>query len=182
MPTEWNSSETLAWTEHDGPGAPPSYPWAAMTGVAASLLAGSVVMMVGDSLCPEHRMWIQGLAGLAVVGSVASAIALIRRRVTAAYWAVIPAVCGIAIGVIDASHDPGRGQLIVVIFTAITIVAVLIALRTASVARWARRVEEQMIVSDIVTSAPPAAEATSVDTARDESPVRESVSKLPVER
>ncbi|HKY14573.1 MAG TPA: hypothetical protein VJM33_06575 [Microthrixaceae bacterium] len=159
-----------------------------MTGVAGSLLAGSLVLLLGDSLCPEHRMWIQGLAGLAVVGAVASSIALIRRRATAAYWAVIPAVCGIAIGVIDARHDPGRGQLIVVVFTAITIVAVLIALRTASVSRWAREAEEQMIVSDAVPSTPTARPAAPASTARTAAPVESvasvepQVTKLPVER
>ena len=136
----WRSSEVLAWTGGDGPGRPPRGPSVLLTGSLAAVLGVShVAMMLSDTLCPEHRAWVFGLAGGAFVASVVAVVGLLRGAASSALWTVVAASCGIAIGVIDATHDPGRGRLIALAFVVAAQVGAVVAGWQLVLWRWERR-------------------------------------------
>src|SRR3954453_22541188 len=110
---QWSSSEVLAFTERDGPGRPPEAPkrWMALT-VAGALGVVFTGVLFTDTLCAEHRAWVEGLATVALAGIVVAIVGLLRD------WAgpqIIPAVSaslGVSMGLIDAVHSPPRGRLV----------------------------------------------------------------------
>lgn len=136
---EWRSTEVLAWTEREGPGRPPAGPSrllpAAMAGALGVVLAG---MLATDALCPEHRALVQAIGGLAVVGSVVAIVALVRQSASAPVVAMLTAVAGVAIGFIDAVHDPARGTFIALGFGVVVLGACAVAWRHLRLARWER--------------------------------------------
>lgn len=135
----WRSTEVLAWTEREGPGRPPAGPSrllsAAMAGALGVVFAG---MMATDALCPEHRALVQAIGGFAVVGSVVAMVGLLRQSPTAPLVAMLTAVAGVAIGFIDAVHDPARGAFIALGFGLVVLGACAIGWRQLRLARWER--------------------------------------------
>ena len=111
---EWRRSETLAWTRRDGVTPPPPGVNRWFFGAIALSMAGVWIgMLAADTLCPEHRMWVQTLGLVASLSAVSSIFGLASQR----FWAPLAALastrcCGIAVGFIDAVHSPTRGALI----------------------------------------------------------------------
>jgi hypothetical protein len=137
--TSWRSDEVLAWTEREGPGRPPVGPhWMLCTALAATLGVIFVGMLGSDALCPEHRAWVEGLAGLALMGTVTAIAGLARGWSSAPLVTLLTAVGGVAIGFIDAAHDPTRGRLIALGFGVVTVLACWLAWRQLRLARWDR--------------------------------------------
>ena len=136
---KWRSTEVLAWTEREGPGRPPAGPSrllsAGMAGTLGVVLTG---ILATDTLCPEHRALVQAIGGLAIVGTVVAMVALLRQSPSAPLITLATALAGVAIGVIDAVHDPGRGTFIAVGFGLVVLGACVVAWRQLSLARWER--------------------------------------------
>ncbi len=137
----WASGPVLAWTEREGPGRPPAAPRRALCiGLAATLGVTFLGMLGTDALCPEHRAWVQGLAGLAVVGIVASIVGLVRGWPSAGLLTLLSAGAGVAIGFLDAAHDPTRGRMIALAFGVVAVLASWLAFRGLRLLRWDRSV------------------------------------------
>lgn len=138
---EWRTGYVLAWTESDGPGRPPAGPRRtlsyALAGAMGVVFSG---ILFTDTLCPEHRTWVQLLASVAFVGTVVAIVGLVREWASAAAWTLCSAVAGVAIGVLDAAHAPGRGRLVAAGFAVVAVGAAVLALSQLRVARWERRV------------------------------------------
>ena len=138
--TGWNSTEQLAWTGHDGPGRPPSATirplWLGLAAVLSIVFAG---LILSDSLCPEHRAWVQALGAVALIGTATSVVALLRGWAAAPVITLVSASAGVAIGVIDATHDATRGRAIAVAFGITIVGAAVLYARQLVAARWARR-------------------------------------------
>ena len=170
----WNSTEVVAWTEHEGPGRPPAGPRRALSlGLAATLGAVFIGMMSTDTLCPEHRAWVQALGSAALVGVVLAGIGLLRQWAVAPALTVASALAGVAIGFIDAAHAPTRGHIIAVVFAAVAIGATWLALRQVPLVRWDRAVRRELRPEPAVLSEvdpAPAPAATVVDDERSEAP------------
>ena len=136
---KWRSTEVLAWTEREGPGRPPAGPSRLLSaGMAGTLGVVFVGILATDALCPEHRALVQAIGGLAVVGTVVAMIGLVRQSPSAPVVTVATALAGVAIGVIDAAHDPGRGTFIALGFGLVVLGACAVAWRQLSLARWER--------------------------------------------
>ena len=136
---QWRSDEVLAFTEREGPGRPPAGPSEWMTGTLAGVLGLTFVgVLSSDTLCPEHRAWVQTLAGVAFFGVVAALVALWRGWAAGPLLTLFASSAGIAIGFLDAVHSPTRGTLVAVGFAAATMLAGVMAWRAWRLARWDR--------------------------------------------
>jgi hypothetical protein len=138
--TGWRSTERLAWTGHDGPTRPPPGFRPFLQGALAIVLAAVFTgMVMTDALCPDHRAWVQGLGSIALIGCVASTVALVRG------WAIAPVITlgttliGVAIGVIDAEHDATRGWLIAASFTVALVGAAGMGFKQLRLRSWERQ-------------------------------------------
>lgn len=133
----WQSGEVLAFTEREGPGRPPAGPsrWSAGTlaGVLGVTFAG---VLSSDTLCPDHRAWVQTLAGVAFLGVITAVVALWRGWAAGPLLTLVAGLAGIAIGFLDAVHSPTRGRLVAVGFAAATMLAAVMAWRAWRLAHW----------------------------------------------
>lgn len=143
--SRWTSSEVLAWSEHDGPGRAPGGTgralWFVLAGVLSTVFAG---MILTDTLCPEHRALVRTLGVVALFGTGTAIVGLVRGWAGAPVITLLSALVGVSIGVIDASHDPGRGWLIAAAFAFTVSAAGFLCLRQLTVRRWER---EQLTVA-----------------------------------
>ncbi len=144
---EWGSDETLAWTKRDGMTPPPRgvSPWF-LGAVATSMIGVWIGLIATDALCPDHRLWVQTLASVALVGSVAAIVGLFAGRSWAPLMALGSALVGIAIGFVDAVHDPTRGALISLAFTLVGAMLVIVLVPQLRSALWPRRAARDMHV------------------------------------
>jgi len=94
-----------------------------------------------DTLCPEHRFWVQLFGTAAIVSAVASVVGLLRGWPIAPVLTCISAALGVVIGVIDMVHDPSRGALVAAGFAAAFLVSVLLLAGERHAQRWDRSVE-----------------------------------------
>ncbi len=141
---EWRSTQLLAWTDHDGPGRPPHGASGSLwTATAATLGVVFSVILFTDTLCPEHRAWVQSLAALAFVGVVASIVGLLRGWASAPLLTVVSAALGSVIGLIDAVHAPLRGGFIAAGFAVAVVSSAWLALRQVPLLSWDRRLRRQ---------------------------------------
>jgi hypothetical protein len=150
----WRSDGVIAWTEREGPGRPPrGVNRATTTALGLGLVTVFTAILFTDSLCPEHRLWVQAMASTALVCSVVASIGLLRR------WAVAPlltlpvTLCGVAIGLLDAAHSAGRGRAIAAAFSVLAAGAAVLVWRQIALVRWDRSVSES-IASDPRTAGP----------------------------
>ena len=104
------------------------------------MLAVFIGMVSNDTLCPEHRAWVEVLGSFGLVTIVGAVIGLLRRWPLSALLALISAVIGIAIGIIDAIHAPARGNIIAASFAVLVVAAILLIVADARLLRWDRRV------------------------------------------
>jgi hypothetical protein len=147
MGSDWQTSGTVAWTKRDGMSPPPkgANPW--LLGAIAITMCGVWVGMIAtDALCPDHRLWVQTLASVALVGSVAAIAGLLLQWSWATWMAFGSAVVGIAIGFIDTIHDPTRGALISLAFAVVAVLLVVASVPQARSALWPRRASRDMHV------------------------------------
>ena len=142
---QWRSSERLAWTEKDGFERPPSgVSVGLMAGVSVALLAGLVVVVAGDSLCPEHRSWVRAIAVIGIGASLAALAALVRQSAASPLLAMAGSVAGCVIGGIDSFHEPVRGMLVMSAFGLAGLLAAGPVLAQVRTARWARRAHRSL--------------------------------------
>jgi hypothetical protein len=156
-PGGWQSSEVLAYTERDGPGRPPAGPPRWLVGSLAGFVGvGVVAMMATDTLCPEHRQWVMGLASIGLICIGGALVALWRGMAGAPTLTVVAGLSGVAIGWIDTVHSDARGVVIMIVFALVTGLGVELMRRARALARW-----EQAAAAEL-TSAP--IEERSIDT------------------
>lgn len=158
----WRSTEVLAWTEREGPGRPPGAPPAALwTATAATLGVVFSVILFTDTLCPEHRMWVQTLASAALIGVVCSIVGLLRGWAGAPLLTMGSAALGGAIGLIDAVHAPLRGGFIAAAFVVALVLSTWLTVRQLPLLRWDRALRQAMSPAPAgpgVPTGPPAVE------------------------
>jgi hypothetical protein len=137
----WQSEQVIAWTDREGPGRPPAGSQQKLLGAVALVLGAAFVgMLSSDTLCPEHRAWVDALATTALVGVVVSIVALVRQWSVAPLLTLISGALGVAIGLIDAAHAPARGQLIAGAFGLVVLAVSVVSVRLARLAWWERKV------------------------------------------
>lgn len=137
----WRADQLLAWTERDGPGRPPAGPpRLAYLGLAGTLGAILLGMLSADTLCPEHRMWVQHFATAGTAVGVAAVIALIRHRSAGVALALVSAAFGMGIGVIDTVHSSTRGGVLALVFAFTALLACVLAVSQHRLARFGRTV------------------------------------------
>lgn len=136
----WRSGELLAYTEHEGPGRPPaaSPTWltGTLVGVVGVTFAG---MLSSDTLCPDHRAWVQTLAGIGFVAMLGALVGLVRGWAAAPLLTLLASSMGVAIGLLDAVHDPTRGRLIALGFGVAFLLAAVASTRLVRMRAWDRR-------------------------------------------
>ena len=142
---DWRSTDTVAWTEHDGPGRPPAGPGPVLTTiVGAGLVAVFSTILFTDTLCPEHRIWVQVLGSAALIGTIITGVGLLRGWATAPALAVFVTSCGMVIGLIDSVHAAERGRVIVVAFGALWVGSLVLVYRAMRLLSWDRHVRRSM--------------------------------------
>lgn len=145
MAGSWKSGEVLAWTEGDGPGRPPKGPGRAVPfALAGALSVVFVGILSSDTLCPDHRAWVQAVGTVGFTGTVLAIIGLVRGWAMAPLLTLTAASTGVAIGFIDAVHDPTRGRLIAVGFAVVCFGAVALALKSMSLRVWDRSLRDSL--------------------------------------
>ena len=139
---QWRSDEVLAWTEQEGPGRGPAAPgratWLVVAGALAVVFAG---ILSSDTLCPEHRLWVLLIGGASLIAAGTALIGLIDGWAGAPLLAMLSALGGIGVGVIDAVHAPTRGRLVAIGFGLVFVGASWLVWRQQRQRRWDRQVE-----------------------------------------
>jgi hypothetical protein len=149
----WRSDEVIAWTEREGPGRPPpGVNRTTTTALGLGLAAVFTAILFTDSLCPEHRVWVQAMASTALVCSIVASIGLLRRWAVAPLLALPVTLCGVAIGLLDAAHAAARGRAIAVAFSVLAAGAVVLVWRQIALVKWDRSVNRS------ISPAPPTAD------------------------
>lgn len=157
--SSWHTQEILAWTRHDGPATPPrGLSPLLLVPLAAGLVVVHVGLLAADVLCPEHRAWVDGIAGVSTVAAVSAVVGLLRGWASAPLLAVSATLGGVAIGVIDAVHDPARGRLIALLFAGLALASLALVASNVRLWRWQRTVLRAASASTVGDS--PAARAT----------------------
>ena len=153
----WRSTERLAWTEREGPGRPPGgvRPWylASLATILGSTLG---VILFSDTLCPEHRAWVQLLGTVGIAVSAAAFVALLRNSASGPVLTLAGAVAGIGIGALDALHAPLRGSILLGAFSLLAIMTAWPLFVEARAAAWHRRVARDLHPVDPATAEQPA--------------------------
>jgi|SRR5918994_3358131 hypothetical protein len=142
---DWRSGDVVAWTEHDGVGTPPRGPGR----VLPLVLAGTLAVVLGgmlwtDTLCPEHRSWVMALGTVGIIGTVVAIVGLVQSWALAPLLTVAVALDGVAIGFIDALHDPTRGRLIALAFALAAVLGAALTARAVPLVLWERHVRRQL--------------------------------------
>lgn len=154
----WYSQEVLAWTGHDGPGRPPRGASPLLLGaVAAGLGVVYLGLLFTDTLCPEHRAWVEGVAGVSVVLAGSAVVGLLRGWASGPLLAVGATLGGVAIGVLDAVHDPTRGRVIALLFAALAVASLALGASNVRLRRWQRtalRPATGAVMASVVAAGP----------------------------
>jgi hypothetical protein len=135
----WRSGEVLAFTERDGPGRPPAatstWMMCTLVGVVGVTFVG---MMTTDTLCPDHRAWVEGLAMTGLVTILVAVVGLLRGWASAPVLTLLASSLGVAIGLIDTVHDATRGRLIALGFAVGCALAAASTMRVMRLRAWDR--------------------------------------------
>jgi hypothetical protein len=137
MAGDWRSREILAFTRKDGPGQPPAAPsrWVVVS-LAVVMGATFAGVMADDTLCPDHRVWVQAFAIVAVTAIAGALVAVFRGSAAAPVLALVASFVGVGIGLIELAHNTARGTLIAVGFAFAGLFAAGMVWRASRVARW----------------------------------------------
>jgi len=126
----------------------------------ATLLGSTLgVILFSDTLCPEHRAWVQLLGTVGVAVSAAAFVALLRNSASGPVLTLAGAVAGIGIGGLDAMHAPLRGSIVLVAFSLLAIMTAWPLFVEARAAAWNHRVERDLHPVDPATVEGPAVAA-----------------------
>jgi hypothetical protein len=157
---QWRDGEVVAWTERDGVAARPKGPSRILPfALVATLGAVFAGMMSTDTLCPEHRTWVLALGLIGLIGTAGAVVALVQSRAIAPLLTVAVSLVGVAIGFIDAIHDPTRGHTVALAFGIAALMAVALTVSSVPIALWDRRVRRQLAPAPAPATAVPAATA-----------------------
>ncbi|MBX3312936.1 MAG: hypothetical protein KF906_01340 [Actinobacteria bacterium] len=146
---QWRASEVLAWSRADGPDRPSEGPsrWAlGALGITLAVVVGGI--MLADTLCPEHRAWVQALATVSIALAIASVVQIMRAQASAGLFALLASLSGVAIGLIDAVHNPSQGRLVAAGFALAAVASAGIALRIRSLRSWDARLATAHLAGD----------------------------------
>ena len=133
----WQAVEVLAFTERDGPGRPPGGSSLWSSGALAVVLGVTFVgLLTSDTLCPDHRLWVQALAGAAFVAQGGALVALCRGWAVAPLLTLAASSAGVSIGLLDAVHDPSRGRLVAAGFAVAALLSAVAGWRQHRLGRW----------------------------------------------
>lgn len=169
----WRGTEVVAWTAHDGPApAPPVAPLWLWVAPAVAVTAALGVVLFTDSLCPEHRAWVQSLALVAIVGAITATVGLVRGWASAPLLTWFSSALGIGIGLIDTAHAPLRGAFVAGGFGLAFVLSAVLVLRQRPAAAWDRRLGQAMQPVEVAAAPAPSSAHEIVDRA-DESLVSE---------
>ena len=159
----WRQGEVLAFTERDGPGRPPAGPSGRSTAILAGVLGVTFLGLVSsDTLCPDHRAWVQGLAGAAFLTVCAAFVGLARGWAAGPLLTLLAGGAGVAIGFIDAVHSPTRGRLVALGFAVAMVLAAAMTWRAHRLRRWDASLTPGATAAPV---APPAAAAAPAEEA-----------------
>ena len=114
------------------------------TAIGVGLVCIFSAILFTDTLCPEHRVWVQVLASAALVGTVVTGVGLLRGWATAPALSVLVTTCGMAIGVLDAAHAADRGVAITVAFGALWLGSVMLVYRAIRLFLWDRAMQRSL--------------------------------------
>lgn len=158
----WNRTGRTAWTEHDGPGRPPSGVPRWYTPLVAAALGTSLAVVIGgDALCPEHRVVVRALGVIGLALCIGALVSALRWSAASPSLTVGAAITGLALAAVDAAHSPLRGTLVMTAFAcALLLASVPLAVHVRAV-RWANRASKDMAPMAALFGCPPftAAEA-----------------------
>lgn len=142
---QWREGEVLAWTEREGPGRGPSgasrRTWLLVAGILAVVFAG---IMSSDTLCPEHRLWALLIGGASLIAAGTALVGLLDGWAGAPLLAMLGALGGVAVGVIDAAHAPTRGRLVATGFGLVFVGASWLVWHQQRQRTWDRHVEASL--------------------------------------
>ncbi len=132
---EWQTTEVLAWTAHDGPppapAADPSWMW---TTTAGTLAVAFAAIFLTDVICPEYEIRVD--PALALTGVGVSIAGLVLGWAKAPLLTVATAALGVAVGLNDAVHASLRGGMIAAAFFVAMLVSAWLAVRQIRLLAW----------------------------------------------
>jgi hypothetical protein len=138
---EWQTTEVVAWTEHDGPaGAPAVTARWIWRSTAAALAIGFTAIGLTDVLCPEYPISVD--PALAVTGAGVAIAGLGLGWAGAPLVTIATAALGLAVGLTDAIHAPLRGGLIAAAFGLAFIAGTWLTLRQLPLIAWDKTLQK----------------------------------------
>lgn len=160
---DWQATEVLAWTAHDGPphapAADPSWMW---TTTAGTLAVAFAAIFFTDVICPEYEIRID--PALALTGVGVSIAGLVLGWAKAPLLTVATAALGVGVGLNDAVHAPLRGGMIAAAFLVAMLVSAWLAVRQVRLLAWDRSVRRTLASTvDLASRQEPVITATPHD-------------------
>jgi hypothetical protein len=135
--SRWTPGPLIAWTESDGPGpVPPAAPRRLMFASAAALGVALFAVLTANTVCPEHALWIDGLATATVILVVAAVTTTLLASVLAPVLTLAACSGGMAIAAIDAVHGVTRSRLIALACAIAGGIAAFSVVKSARIRRW----------------------------------------------
>lgn len=160
---DWHDDGIVAWTEGDGPGRPPGGPSPWLTScVGVGLLTVFSAILVTDTLCPEHRAWVAGMATVAMAATVVAGVGMFRGWASAAPLSVLATSLGVGIGILDSIHSASRGSAIAAAFGVLSVGALFLLWRQVALLRWDHEVRRSLASEPIEVVAAAAVEDADV--------------------
>ena len=140
---EWQTTEVVAWTVHDGPPpAPAAGPRRMWASAAGALAFAFTAIFLTDVICPEYEIWVD--PALALTGAGVSIAGLLLGWSKAPLLTVATAPLGIGVGLNDAIHAPQRGGTIAAAFLVAMVVSAWLAARQVRLVAWDRSLLRQV--------------------------------------
>ena len=140
---EWQRTEVVAWTVHDGPPPAPAAGSRRMWASAAGALAFAfTAIFLTDVICPEYEVWVD--PALALTGAGVSIAGLLLGWSKAPLLTVATTPLGIGVGLNDAIHVPQRGGMIATAFLVAMVVGAWLAVRQLRLVAWDRSLLRQV--------------------------------------
>lgn len=141
MDEQWEPSPIVGWTESDGPGqVPPATPRLVGAAAAASLCVAVIGFLTSTSVCPEHALWIDVSASLAVVLAITAIVATVKASTLGPPLALGASVLGASVAAIGLVHEVTRARVVVSAFAAAGLLSAYGAMRSWAMRRWEARV------------------------------------------
>jgi hypothetical protein len=155
MNERWRPGPVVAWTESDGPGRVPPVP-SRRTNAACALALGVAItgILSSSSVCPEHALWIDGLASLTIVVGITAVIATARSSATGPLLALGAAVGGITVASVGLAHEVTRSRVVLIAFGLAALTSAYSALAAMKMRRWEAQVLDEAVAPIEVPALP----------------------------